>query len=208
MKIFQISVIIILSALVASCSGNSSKKNTDNNSTDSTELIVSAPLEALENDSQENDAIKRTILLAYFDPTLTPESERVYSKSMLNQFKQSGFKHEVKRTDLMSDDFKKVWNQFNNLDPETIMEFLDWDLFYCGQDVYELDVTIDKVLFDSDSTASANIKVVNGDQTTPVTVKLTKNGAGDWKIDDITWKGSAEFVKQPMKKYTASHQGK
>ncbi len=208
MKIYQISAIIILSAIVASCTGNSSKKNTGNETTDSTELAAKEPIEVLENDPKQTDAIKRTILLAYFDPTLTPETERIYSKSMLNQFKELGFKNEVKRTDLMSDDFKKTWDQFNRLDPEAMMEFLDWDLFYCGQDVYELDVTIDKITFDTESAASANIKVVNSDQTTPVTIKLIKNSAGDWKIDDMTWKGTTEFVKQPMKKYTASYQGK
>ncbi|MDE7368266.1 MAG: DUF3828 domain-containing protein [Muribaculaceae bacterium] len=208
MKIYQISAIIILSAIVASCTGNSSKKNTGNETTDSTELAAKEPIEVLENDPKQTDAIKRTILLAYFDPTLTPETERIYSKSMLNQFKELGFKNEVKRTDLMSDDFKKTWDQFNRLDPEAMMEFLDWDLFYCGQDIYDLNVTIDKILFDSETSATANIKVTNSDQTTPLTIKLIQAPSGNWKIDDITWKSTTEFVKQPMKKYTASYQGK
>lgn len=204
MKIFHVSAIIVLLAIVTSCTGSSSKKDSANaSSADSTELAAKEPIEVLENDSTETDAIKRTILLAYFDPTLTPETERIYSKSMLNQFKELGFKNEVKRTDLMSDDFKKIWNQFNNLDPEAVMEFLDWDLFFCGQDIYDLNVTIDKILFDSETSATANIKVTNSDQTTPLTIKLIQAPSGDWKIDDITWKNSDEFVKDPMKKYIA-----
>lgn len=204
MKIFHVSAIIVLLAIVTSCTGSSSKKDSANaSSADSTELAAKEPIEVLENDSTETDAIKRTILLAYFDPTLTPETERIYSKSMLNQFKELGFKNEVKRTDLMSDDFKKTWDQFNRLDPETMMEFLDWDLFYCGQDIYELRVTIEKLSFDSETQATANLKVVNSDQITPVAIKLTKNSADEWKIDDITWKNSDEFVKEPMKKYIA-----
>ncbi|MDE5572563.1 MAG: hypothetical protein K2I94_02265, partial [Muribaculaceae bacterium] len=77
MKIYQISAIIILSAIVASCTGNSSKKNTGNETTDSTELAAKEPIEVLEKDPKQTDAIKRTILLAYFDPTLTPETERM-----------------------------------------------------------------------------------------------------------------------------------
>lgn len=204
MKIFHVSAIIVLLAIVTSCTGSSSKKDSANaSSVDSTDMTVPAPLEALENDTTETDAIKRTILLAYFDPTLTPETERIYSKSMLNQFKELGFKNEVKRTDLMSDDFKKTWDQFNRLDPETMMEFLDWDLFYCGQDIYELRVTIEKLSFDSENQATANLKVVNGDQVSSVAIKLTKNSADEWKIDDITWKNGNEFVKGPMKKYVA-----
>ena len=205
MKIFKISSILVILLIVVSCSSNSTKKSSGNEANDSTETTIPAPLEALENDTVENDAIKRVIFLAYYDPTLTPESERVYSKTMLNQFKQFGFNKEVKRTDLMSDDFKKTWNQFNNLDPETVMEFLDWDLFFCGQDIYDLNVTIENILVDTETSATANIIVINGDQTTPVAVKLIKNTADEWKIDDMTWKGSDEFVKQPMKKYTASH---
>ena len=204
MKIFHVSAIILLSSIIASCGGSSSKKNSANaSSADSTDMTVTAPLEALENDPKQTDAIKRTILLAYFDPTLTPETERVYSKSMLNQFKELGFKNEVKRTDLMSDDFKKTWDQFNRLDPEAIMEFLDWDLFYCGQDIYDLNVTIDKILFDSETSATANTKVTNSDQTTPLTIKLIQAPSGNWKIDDITWKSTTEFVKKPMKEYVA-----
>lgn len=204
MKIFHVSAIIVLLAIVTSCTGSSSKKGSEAKN-DSTEMALPAPLEALENDPTETDAIKRTILLAYFDPTLTPETERVYSKSMLDLFNKLGFKNEVNRTDLMSDDFKKTWNQFNRLDPEAIMEFLDWDLFYCGQDIYDLNVTIDKILFDTETQATANLKVVNSDQITPVAIKLTKNSADEWKIDDITWKNSDEFVKEPMKKYVAKN---
>lgn len=203
MKIFHVSAIILLSSIVASCAGSSSKQNSSSDSADSTEMTVPTPLEALENDTTETDAIKRTILLAYFDPTLTPETERIYSKSMLNQFKELGFKNEVNRTDLMSDDFKKTWNRFNRLDPEAMMEFLDWDLFYCGQDIYDLNVTIDKILFDTETSATANIKVTNSDQTTPLTIKLIQATSGDWKIDDITWKSTTEFVKKPMKEYVA-----
>ncbi|MBD5199118.1 MAG: DUF3828 domain-containing protein [Bacteroidales bacterium] len=203
MKIFHVSAIIVLLAIVTSCTGSSSKQNSSSDSADSTELAAKEPIEVLGNDPKQTDAIKRTILLAYFDPTLTPETERIYSKSMLNQFKELGFKNEVNRTDLMSDDFKKTWDQFNNLDPEAIMEFLDWDLFFCGQDIYELNVTIDKILFDSETSATANIKVTNSDQTTPLTIKLIQAPSGDWKIDDITWKNSDEFVKEPMKKYIA-----
>lgn len=204
MKIFHVSAIILLLAIVTSCTGSSSKKDSANvSSADSTDMTVTAPLEALENDPKQTDAIKRTILLAYFDPTLTPETERVYSKSMLDQFNELGFKNEVNRTDLMSDDFKKTWNRFNRLDPEAMMEFLDWDLFYCGQDIYDLNVTIDKILFDTETSATANIKVTNSDQTTPLTIKLIQAPSGDWKIDDITWKNSNEFVKKPMKEYVA-----
>lgn len=203
MKIFHVSAIIVLLTIVTSCTGSSSKQNSSSDSADSTELAAKEPIEVLENDPKQTDAIKRTILLAYFDPTLTPETERIYSKSMLNQFKELGFKNEVKRTDLMSDDFKKTWDQFNNLDPEAVMEFLDWDLFFCGQDIYDLNVTIDKILFDTETQATANLKVVNSDQITPVAIKLTKNSADEWKIDDITWKNSDEFVKEPMKKYVA-----
>lgn len=204
MKIFHVSAIIVLLAIVTSCTGSSSKKDSANaSSADSTDMTVTAPLEALENDPKQTDAIKRTILLAYFDPTLTPETERVYSKSMLDQFNELGFKNEVNRTDLMSDDFKKTWNRFNRLDPEAMMEFLDWDLFYCGQDIYDLNVTIDKILFDTETSATANIKVTNSDQTTPLTIKLIQAPSGDWKIDDITWKNSNEFVKKPMKEYVA-----
>lgn len=203
MKIFHVSAIIVLLAIVTSCTGSSSKQNSSSDSADSTELAAKEPIEVLGNDPKQAGAIKRTILLAYFDPTLTPETERIYSKSMLNQFKELGFKNEVNRTDLMSDDFKKTWDQFNRLDPETMMEFLDWDLFYCGQDIYELRVTIEKISFDSENQATANLKVVNGDQVSPVAIKLTKNSADEWKIDDITWKNSDEFVKEPMKKYIA-----
>lgn len=204
MKIFHVSAIIVLLTIVTSCTGSSSKKDSAYvSSADSTDMTVPAPLEALENDTTETDAIKRTILLAYFDPTLTPETERIYSRSMLNQFKELGFKNEVNRTDLMSDDFKKTWNRFNRLDPEAMMEFLDWDLFYCGQDIYDLNVTIDKILFDTETSATANIKVTNSDQTTPLTIKLIQATSGDWKIDDITWKNSDEFVKKPMKEYVA-----
>ncbi|MDE5810569.1 MAG: hypothetical protein K2H59_09885 [Muribaculaceae bacterium] len=202
MKIFHVSAIILLLAIVTSCTG-SSKQNSSSDSADSTELAAKEPIEVLENDLKQTDAIKRTILLAYFDPTLTPESERVYSRSMLNQFNELGFKNEVNRTDLMSDDFKKTWNRFNRLDPEAMMEFLDWDLFYCGQDIYDLNVTIDKILFDTETSATANIKVTNSDQTTPLTIKLIQVTSGDWKIDDITWKNGNEFVKKPMKKYIA-----
>ncbi|MDE6225616.1 MAG: hypothetical protein K2M25_05705 [Muribaculaceae bacterium] len=203
MKIFHVSAIIVLSSIIASCGGSSSKQNSSSDSADSTELAAKEHIEVLENNPKQIDAIKRTILLAYFDPTLTAETERVYSKSMLNQFKELGFKNEVNRTDLMSDDFKKTWNQFNRLDPEAIMEFLDWDLFYCGQDIYELRVTIEKISFDSENQATANLKVVNGDQVSSVAIKLTKNSADEWKIDDITWKNGNEFVKDPMKKYVA-----
>ena len=205
MKIFHVSAIIVLLAIVTSCTGSSSKQNSSSDSADSTELAAKEPIEVLGNDPKQTDAIKRTILLAYFDPTLTPETERVYSKSMLNQFKELGFKNEVNRTDLMSDDFKKTWDQFNRLDPEAMMEFLDWDLFYCGQDIYELRVTIEKISFDSENQATANLKVVNGDQISPVAIKLTQNSADEWKIDDITWKNSDEFVKEPMKKYVAKN---
>ncbi|MBD5379211.1 MAG: hypothetical protein HDR74_04860 [Bacteroides sp.] len=203
MKIFHVSAIILLLTIVTSCTGSSSKQNSSSDSADSTELAAKEPIEVLENNPKQIDAIKRTILLAYFDPTLTPETERIYSKSMLNQFKELGFKNEVSRTDLMSNDFKKTWNQFNRLDPEAMMEFLDWDLFYCGQDIYELRVTIEKISFDSENQATANLKVINGDQVSPVAIKLTQNSTDDWKIDDITWKSTTEFVKKPMKEYVA-----
>lgn len=198
--------------MTASC-GNTAKQNgsAPNDSSDSTgEVIENEEIAAVSGDtvpvsSDDTKAIMQLIFKAYYDPMLTAETERIYSSTMLDRFKELGISGEISRTDLMSNDLKGVWNSFNQLDPEVIMEFLDWDLFYCGQDIYELQVTVDKIDFESDNRAEATVKVVNSGQLSPVSFKLVKDKSGLWLFDDITWKNAAEYVKEPMRAYAKAH---
>lgn len=211
-KILYFAVTVAIMVMTSAC-GNSSKKDNSAAKSDGDSIcrvIENEELPTVTQDtvpvsSDDTKAIMQLIFKAYYDPMLTAETERVYSSAMLDRFKQLGISGEVSRTDLMSDDLKGVWNSFIQLDPELIMEFLDWDLFYCGQDVYELQVTVDKIDFESDRRAEATVKVVNSGQLSPVSFKLLKNNSGLWLFDDITWKNAAEYVKEPMRAYVKAN---
>lgn len=211
-KILYLALLSAVVMMTASC-GNTAKQNgsAPNDSSDSTgEVIENEEIAAVSGDtvpvsSDDTKAIMQLIFKAYYDPMLTAETERIYSSTMLDRFKELGISGEISRTDLMSNDLKGVWNSFNQLDPEVIMEFLDWDLFYCGQDIYELQVTVDKIDFESDNRAEATVKVVNSGQLSPVSFKLVKDKSGLWLFDDITWKNAAEYVKEPMRAYAKAH---
>lgn len=211
-RILYFAVTLTVVVMLAAC-GSSSKNNTSNAANESDSTIMAIEKEELPKVSQDTvpvaaddtKAIMKLIYKAYYDPTLTAETERVYSAAMLDRFRELGISGDVRRPDLMSDDLKNVWNSFHLLDPDLMIDFLDWDLFYCGQDIYELQVTVDNIDFESDRKAEAMVKVVNSGELTPVGLKLVKDNSGLWKFDDITWKNAAEYIKEPMRAYVKAH---
>lgn len=200
-------------AMMTACGSSSKSKSsaTGEAGNDTTCNVIAAEelpavgQETVAVSADDTRAIMTLIYKAYYDPTLTAETERVYSSTMLDRFNELGIKGDIRRPDLMSDDLKGVWNSFHLLDPDLMMEFLDWDLFYCGQDIYELQVTVDNIDFESDRKAEATVKVVNSGELTPVGLKLVKDNSGLWKFDDITWKNASEYIKEPMRAYVKTH---